>query len=163
MKAIKLVTQILFLVTFLTTSFTSKPQNNVPFQPVKGYCFVGEDQDAAHLFLILRSEKEWNTYFKPLPGHYVKEVTNIDWNKYIAVATIKSGNEAWALQAKRIELDEGELYFEYEAKQTDTGLSWKNATLLAVLVPKGNYKAIQYVENGSVIRKLYNFTGKRDF
>ncbi|MFN3315778.1 MAG: hypothetical protein ACK40K_03130, partial [Raineya sp.] len=122
-----------------------------------------DDQDAKHLFLVIRNEKEWNSYFKPLPGHYVKEITTIDWNKYVAVATVKSGNEAWALQAKRVELDEGELYFEYEAVKTDACLTWKNATPLAILVPKANYKAIQYIENGSLIRKIHNFTGKRDF
>ncbi len=156
-------TQTLFLIVLLTSSFTLKPQNNIPFQPVKGYNFVGDDQDASHLFFVIRSEKEWNAYFKPLPGHYVKEITDIDWSKYVAVATVKSGNEAWALQAKRVELDEGELYFEYEAKKTDAGLSWKNATPLVVIVPKGNYKAIQFIENGNLIRKIHNFTGKRDF
>mgnify|MGYP005849525699 CR=1 FL=1 len=159
----KAFTQTIFIVALLACSFTLKPQNNVPYQAVKGYNFVGEDQDAPTLFMVIRSEKEWSTYFKPLPGHYVKEVTTIDWNKYVALATVKYGNEAWALQPKRVELDEGELYFEYEAKKTDASLSWKNATPLVVLVPKGNYKSIQYIENGSLIRKLYNFTGKRDF
>jgi len=151
------------LLLLLVSSFSLKPQNNVPYQAVKGYNFVGEDQEFSTLFLVIRNEKEWNNYFKPLPGHYVKEITPIDWNKYVAVAAVKYGNEAWALQVKRVELDEGELYFEYEATKTDACLSWKNATSLAVLIPKGNYKSIQYIENGNLIRKLHNFTGKRDF
>jgi len=157
----------LFAILFflLVSSFSLKPQNNVPYQPVKGYNFVGEEgeEDACTLFLVMRNEKEWNAYFKPLPGHYVKEITPIDWSKYVAVATVKYGNEAWALQPKNMELDEGELYFEYEAKKTDACLGWKNATPLVVLVPKANYKSIQYIENGNLIRKLHNFTGKRDF
>jgi len=159
----KAFTQALLIVLFSVCSFSLKPQDNIPYQAVKGYNFVGDDQDASHLFLVIRSEKEWNTYFKPIPGHYVKEITTIDWSKCVAVATVKSGDEAWALEAKRVVLDEGELYFEYEAKQTDSGLGWKNATPLVVLVPKNNYKAIQYIENGSLIRKIHNFTGKRDF
>jgi hypothetical protein len=159
----KALNQILFIAVLVACSFTLKPQNNVPYQAIKGYNFVGEDQEASTLFLVIRSEKEWNTYFKPLPGHYVKEVTTIDWNKYVAVATVKYGNEAWTLQPKNVELDEGELYFEYEAKKTDACLGWKNATPLAVLIPRGNYKSILYIENGNLIRKLHNFTGKRDF
>ncbi|GAB4134417.1 MAG: hypothetical protein OHK0045_21230 [Raineya sp.] len=156
-------TKILFITLLSTSSFTLRTQNNIPYQAVKGYNFVGDDQNVSDLFLVIECEKEWNKYFKPLPGHYVKEITTIDWTKYVAIATVKSGNEAWALQAKRVELDEGELYFEYEATKTDTGLNWKNATPLIVLIPKKNYKSILYIENGSLIRKIHNFTGKRDF
>lgn len=159
----KAFTKILFVVALLSCSFAFKLQNNVPYQAVKGYNFVGEDQDLSTLFMVIRSEKEWDNYFKPLPGHYVKEITTIDWNKHIALATVKYGNEAWAMQAKRVELDEGELFFEYEAKKTDACLSWKNATPLVVLIPRANYKSIQYIENGTLVRKLCNFTGKRDF
>jgi hypothetical protein len=158
-----MATRYFFLFVLISFAFTVKPQGDIVYHPVKGYCFVGDDLNASAIFLVIHNEKEWKNLFKPYPGHYVKEITNIDWNKYVAIATVKYGNEAWALNARKVELDEGELLFEYEATKTDDGLTWKNASPLVVLVPKGNYKVIKYIENGKVIRKLENFTGKRDY
>lgn len=156
------VLQLSVLVIFLLSAQSTKPQGEIQYQPVKGYTFVGEDNDNCQLFFIIQTENEWNSLFRPYPGHYVKEITNIDWQKYYAIATVKTGKNAWRMEAKRLELDEGELIFEYEAQKTDEGLSWKNATPLVILAPKKNYKAVQFVENGKLVRKLHNFTSKRD-
>lgn len=143
--------------------FSNAQSGEIQYQPVKGYAFVGDDQDMCQLFYIIHNEQEWNTLFKPYPGHYVKEITNIDWQKYNAIATVKTGKDAWRLEAKRLELDEGEFIFEYEAQKTDEGLGWKNATPLVIIAPKKNCRAVQFVENGRMIKKLHNFSSKRDF
>jgi|JI81BgreenRNA_FD_contig_31_584564_length_1043_multi_4_in_0_out_0_2 hypothetical protein len=153
----------ILLSSLLLLAFTVKPQGDISYHHVKGYHFIGEESERTDIFLIIHNDKEWKNFFKPYPGHYVKEVTNIDWNKYIAVGIIKYGNTAWTMQAKRVELDEGELTFEYASQKTDEGLVWKNATPLVVLIPKGKYRALKYIENNTLVRKFENFTGKRDF
>jgi len=155
--------KFILLLSFLSLALTVKPQGDINYHHVKGYHFIGEETNMSDIFLVINSDKEWQSFFKPYPGHYIKEVTNIDWNKYVAVCVIKYGNNAWAMKAKRVELDEGELSFEYDTQKTDDGLIWKNATSLVVLIPKGKYRALKYVENNNIVRKMENFTGKRDF
>jgi len=148
------------LLLVLLSSHT-KPQGKINYEYVKGYQFVGAYEEK-NIFLTIQDAKEWAELFKPYPGHHV-QTTPIDWKKSMVIAVIKYNNDAWALQANKVELDEGELVFEYLAKKTDDNLEWKNASALIVVVPRGKYQAIKYLENGSISHKIENFTGKRDY
>ncbi|MDX1902804.1 MAG: hypothetical protein SFU27_01495 [Thermonemataceae bacterium] len=152
---------ILLGLLFILFSSNSKPQGKISYQYVKGYQFVGAYEDK-NIFLTIQDANEWANLFKPYPGHHV-QTTPIDWQKSMVIAVVKYNNDAWNLEANTVELDEGELVFEYQAKKTDDNLEWKNASTLIVVVPKGKYQAIKYLENGNISHKIENFTGKRDY
>jgi hypothetical protein len=150
---------IFFLMVSVAATFQT--QKDVSYTNVKGYSFVGQD-DMPVMYYAISSQKEWEKLFQPCSGHHQLEVTPIDWKNQMVIALVKNGNEYWVMKPQKAYLDEGELLFEYQAHQNDKNMSWKAAVPLIILVPRGNYKAIQFVENGAIIRKIENFNGNRE-
>ena len=135
----------------------------IDFECVQGYHFTGQENDLSMLFFAIKSPREWESNFQPYPGHYALACTPVNFDNYVAIAIIKQSQDHWVLRPKRVVIDEGEVSFEYEAHISEKNIGWRNAAPLIVLVPKASYKSVRFIENGSVMKKIENFDGKRDF
>ncbi|NIK74348.1 hypothetical protein FHS56_001861 [Thermonema lapsum] len=138
-------------------SWTYSIRLAVDFEPVRGYVFVGPDTDLSMLFYTIKSQEEWETVFKPYPGHYPKKVTRVDFKRYDAIALIKNGYDYWFLRPQKVEVENGEVNFFYEAYITEKNIPWKAAIPLIVLIPKGQYKAVRFIENGRIVKRLEHY------
>ncbi|WP_038028271.1 hypothetical protein [Thermonema rossianum] len=138
-------------------SWTYSGRSLVEFEPVRGYVFVGPDTDLTMLFYTIKSEAEWASVFEPYPGHYPKKVTRVDFNRYDAIALIKNGYDYWFLRPQKVEVENGEVNLFYEAYITEKNIPWKAAIPLIVLIPKGKYKAVRFIENGRIVKRLEHY------
>jgi len=138
-------------------SWTHSSRLAVDFEPVRGYVFVGPDTDLSMLFYTIKSQEEWETVFEPYPGHYPKKVTRVDFKRYDAIALIKNGYDYWFLRPQKVEVENGEVNFFYEAYITEKNIPWKAAIPLIVLIPKGQYKAVRFIENGRIVKRLEHY------
>lgn len=129
----------------------------IDFEPVRGYTFIGPDTDLSMLFFTIKTQKQWDTTFQPYPGHYPRKVTRVDFNQHDAIALIKNGYDYWFLRPQKVEVENGEVNLYYEAYLSEPNLSWKAAIPLIVLIPKGTYKAVRYIENGRVVKRLEHY------
>lgn len=137
--------------------------HEIDFEFVQGYRFVGHENDLSMLFFAIKSSQEWQANFQPYPGHYAPACTPVNFEKYVAIAIIKQSQDHWVLRPRRVLIEEGDISFEYEAYTSEKNIGWRNAAPLIVLVPKASYKSVRFIENGSIMKKIENFDGKRDF
>ena len=126
------------------------------FDTYSGY-FVSNkfEPDAAESFVVISDQEQFNKIFGVafVMGDKSHRLPKDAFKANIVVAAIKRGNAVVEYKVESVTETEGVV----ELKYTTTSQKSDTATFacpLIVSIPKGNYKAVQFVEGAKVVKKV---------
>ncbi len=126
------------------------------FDTYSGY-FVSNkfEPDAAESFLVVTDQEGFDKVFGVafVMGDKAHRLPKDAFKSFMVVAAIKRGKAVVEFKVEGVTLKEGvvELCCTTTEKKSDTATF---ACPLIVSIPKGEYTAVQFVENGKVVKKL---------
>jgi acylphosphatase len=126
------------------------------FDTYSGY-FVSNkfEPDAAESFLVITDQEGFDKVFGVafVMGDKSHRLAKDAFKTLVVVAAIKRGNAVVEFKVEGVTLIEGvaELCYTTTEKKSDTATF---ACPLIVSIPTGEYKAVQFVENGKAVKKL---------
>lgn len=131
-------------------------KNALPFDTYSGY-FVSNkfEPDAAQSFVVLRDQKQFDAVFGAAFVMHDKShrLPKDAFKSNIVLAAVKRGKAVWQFEVQGVAATKGvvELKYQTTSKTSDTATF---ACPLIVSIPKGDYQAVQFVENGKAVRKV---------
>jgi len=128
----------------------------LPFDTYSG-CFVSNqfEPDAAASFVVIRDQAQFDRVF------HVAYVMNDKAHRLpvsglwdlLVIAAIHRGKAMWTYQVEGVTVEAGVVTLRYTAAAQKSD-SATFACPLIVSVPRGAYRAVQFVENGKAVKKV---------
>ena len=153
MKTLALFVLVMLVATNLVQAEPAKP---VTFDTHDGY-FVSNkfEPDAPASFVVLQDQKAFDKVFGS--GFVMNDkhhrLPKDAFESKMVVAAIKRGKAVWTYKVDAVTADAGILTVGYTAK-TEANPTTEFACPLIVSVPKGDNLAVQFVEDGKVVKKI---------
>jgi hypothetical protein len=126
------------------------------FDAYSGY-FVSNkfEPDAAESFVAITDQEQFDKVFGVafVMRDKSHRLPKDAFKANMIVAAIKRGSAVWDFKIESVSVKSGAV----ELKYTTTSTKSNTATFacpLIVSIPKGDYKAVQFVENGKVVKKI---------
>jgi hypothetical protein len=155
MKRSKIVL-LLIVIGWLGQPALAADGAKLPFDTYSGY-FVSNkfEPDAAVSFVVINDQEQFDKVFGVafVMGDKSHRLAKDAFKANIVVAAIKRGNAVVEYKVKSVTETKGVV----EVKYTTTSQKSDTATFacpLIVSIPKGKYKAVQFVEGGKVVKKV---------
>jgi hypothetical protein len=151
----------LTLVVFVMLTATNLVQAAPATQPVvfdthDGY-FVSNkfEPDAPASFMVFQDQKAFDKVFGS--GFVMNDkhhrLPKDAFESKMVVAAIKRGKAVWTYKVEAVTAEAGILTLRYSTK-TEAHPTAEFACPLIVSIPKGDYAAVQFVEDGKVVKKI---------
>ncbi len=128
----------------------------LPFDTYSGY-FVSNtfEPDAAQSFVVILDQKQFNKVFgvAVVMNDKSHRLPKKAFQSQIVLAVVKRGSAHWQYKVEGVSVNQGVV----ELRYTTTSKASKSATFacpLIVSVPKGNYAAVAFTENGKPVKTL---------
>lgn len=153
---LRTIALLLLLVGLLICPARAADENALAFDTYSGYFVVNTfEPDAAESFLVITSQEQFDKVFGSafVMGDKSHRLPKDAFATNIVLAAVKRGPATWEFKVQEASLKDGTV----ELKYTATSKPSDSATFacpLIVSVPKGTYKAVQFVENGKPAKKL---------
>ncbi|MEN6458209.1 MAG: hypothetical protein ABFC63_04710 [Thermoguttaceae bacterium] len=145
----------LFLLTWPSVAGATEP-TNLPFDSCSGY-FVSNrfEPDAAQSFLVSTNQKQFDKVFglAVVMGDKSHRLPTDAFKSKMVLAVVKRAKAVWEFKVLGVTLDNGVVKLNY----TTTSKKSESATFacpLVVSIPKGNYRAVEFVEDKQVVKKI---------
>jgi hypothetical protein len=142
----------LVVVLALGTLATAAERMAVPFVVHDGYFVSNQfEPNAATSFVVLQDQKAFDDIFHAVPplGGNQKKPNPLPANAFetkMVVAAIHRGKGEWTYKVAGVQLDGKTLIVRYGV--TMKPVTFEEACPMIVSVPKGDYTAVRFVENG---------------
>ncbi len=137
------------------------PTSQVPFDTYSGY-FVSNkfEPNAADSFVAITDQGQFDKVFgvAMVMGDKSHRLPKDVFKSNIVVAAIKRGKTVWDFKVEGVTVKDGVVELRYSAKSKKSD-STTFACPLIVSIPKGEYKAVQFVENQKSV-KTVEISGK---
>ncbi len=133
-----------------------KIKNGLPFDTYSGY-FVSNkfEPDADQSFVVLQDQKQFDAVFGAAFVMHDRSyrLPKDAFKSNIVLAAVKRGKGVWQFEVQSVTETKGvvELKYKTASKKSDTATF---ACPLIVSIPKGDYRAVQFIENGKAVRKV---------
>ncbi|MCY2930739.1 MAG: protease complex subunit PrcB family protein [Planctomycetota bacterium] len=147
---------LLLVVGALGHSAWAADENALAFDSYSGYFVVNTfEPDAAESFVVITSQEQFDKVFGSafVMGDKSHRLPKDAFASNIVLAAVKRGKATWEFKVQQASLKDGTV----ELKYTATSKPSDSATFacpLIVSVPKGSYKAVQFVENDKPVKKI---------
>lgn len=142
----------LFLLAWPCLARATEP-TNLPFDTYSGY-FVSNrfEPDAAQSFLVIASQKQFDKVFgvAVVMGDKSHRLPTDTIKSNVVLAVAKRGKAVWEFEVHDVTVDSGVVRLRY----TTTSKESESATFacpLIVSIPKGEYKAVEFVEDKKTV------------
>ena len=76
-----------------------------------------------------------------------------DFNSNMVLAVVKRGNAFWEYKVEKATVEHGVVRFRYKATSKKTPSTTFSCPLI-VSVPKGDYKAVKFIENKKAVKTI---------
>ena len=143
------------LVTLLQPASGAEPAE-LKWDVYSGY-FVSNkfEPDKPESYLVIQDKKRFDEVFGVAATMWDKSHRLPDgaFKSLVVVTAIKRGRAFWEYTVQGVTVDEGVVQLRYTAV-SDTSGSATFACPLIVSIPKGKYKAVQFIENGKTIKQI---------
>jgi len=130
------------------------------YDTYSGYFVLNKfEPNAAESFVVASSQEQFDNVFGAAFVMHDKShrLAKGAFESSIVVAAIKRGNALWDFKVDSVVVADGVVQLKYTAKsQPNQTASF--AVPLIVSIPKGDYKAVEFIENGKSAKRLE--TGK---
>jgi hypothetical protein len=132
-------------------------QKKLDFKKVEGYFMSAKypTKDPT-ICLVFKDKASWEKVFlRNRPPYDQKKITHIDFDKYIAIAVVKCGNNWWEMKTESVALlNSKKLVVKYAAKCVKKGMSWIANQPHIIMIEKLSYSSVAFTENGKVVKTL---------
>ena len=149
--------QLLLLLLLLTAipAFAAK-EAETPFDTYSGYFVSNQfEPDAATSFVIIQDQAQFDRVFGAafVMRDKSRRLAPEDFKTHTILGVIHRGPAMCEFQVAKVALSGGtaELHYAVTSKKSDTATF---ACPLIVSIPKGDYQAVKFVENGKVAKVL---------
>ena len=134
----------------------SAPAKPLQFDTYAGYFVSNQfEPDAPESFVVLRSQEQFDKVFGVafVMNDKSHRLPKNAFQSLMIVSPIKRGSATWSYKVEGVSQQAGvvELRYTTSATKSDTATF---ACPLIVSIPKGDYAAIRFVENGRPVKKL---------
>ena len=126
------------------------------FDTYGGYFVANKfEPDAAESFLVITDQKQFDKVFGVafVMGDKSHRLPKDAFKSSMVLAAVKRGAAVWECNGEKVTEAKGvvELRYTTTSKESDSATF---ACPLIVSIPKGDYKAVQFVENGKAVKKV---------
>lgn len=128
----------------------------LPFDTYSGYFVSNEfEPDAAESFVVINDQEQFDKVFGVAMVMQDKShrLPADAFKSNVVLAAIKRGNAVWEYKAEGVSMKDGVVEVRYTATSTESE-SATFASPLIVSIPKGNYKAVEFVENEKPVKTV---------
>lgn len=131
--------------------------NRLNFLETKGYMARRDIDLKAVSYLVFNNKLDWDAYLKRVPPGMtqITPISEEQFRTHMAVAVIKRGNTYWEMTPYGVWQNGGELRINYDAILTHQNLGWEATTLFVILVERGNFNRISFLQNGQKMEEVY--------
>ena len=147
---------VLIVVGWMGQPVRAADETALAFDTYSGY-FVANtfEPDAAESFVVITSQEQFDKVFGAayVMGDKSHRLPKDAFKSNIVLAVVKRGKATWEYKVQQATLNDGTVELKYAATSKPSDPA-SFACPLIVSVPKGSYKAIQFVENGQPAKKL---------
>jgi hypothetical protein len=137
-------------------STTDAEPTKLPFDTYSGY-FVSNkfEPDAAESFVVIGDQEQFDSVFgvAMVMGDKSHRLPEDAFLSNVVLAAIKRGDAVWEFKVEGITADDGVVQLRYAATSTKSDTA-TFASPLVVSIPKGEHKAVEFVENGKPAKKV---------
>ena len=159
---LKIVFIYLISVFSLQSGASDEEDQKLKFDIHSGY-FVSNkfEPQESRSFVIAKNQKEFDQVFGVafVLGDKSHRLEENELKSKTVIATIRRGKSLCDFKVNSITNNDGVLEVKYAAKmQKESTASF--ASPLIISVPKGNYKAIHFIENGKVLKQIKSIDKK---
>ncbi|MEI6192827.1 MAG: hypothetical protein WCS42_00690 [Verrucomicrobiota bacterium] len=133
----------------------ASPQD-VSFDSYSGYFVSNQfEPDASALFVVATDRRQFGHVFGSafVMGDKSHRLPEDVFQSRLVVAAIKRGGATWAFKVEKVTQQDGIVELRYTATESESG-SATFACPLIVSLPKGEYNAVQFVENGKLVKQV---------
>jgi hypothetical protein len=152
----KRVAALLFAICCLGKNSSAAEPAKLTFDTYGGY-FVSNkfEPNAAESFVVIHDQEQFDKVFGVafVMGDTSHRLPEDAFKTLVVVAAIKRGNAVVEYKVDCVSVKEGMVELKYTTTSTKSNTA-NFACPLIVSIPKGEYKAIQFVENGKLTKKL---------
>jgi hypothetical protein len=136
----------------------------LPHDTYSGY-FVSNkfEPDAAQSFVVLTDQKQFDQVFGVafVMGDKSHRLPKDAFKTLMVIAAIKRGNAFWEYTVEGVTVDEGVVQLRYKAKSKKTPATTFSCPLI-VSIPKGSYKAVEFVESDERVKTIELDAGRTE-
>lgn len=152
----KTVTLSTFAVCLICHVGIAAQPTILPLDTYSGY-FVSNrfEPDAPESFVVIASQEHFDQIFGVafVMGDKSHRLSKSAFKSNLVLAVIKRGNALWEYKPKGATVDQGVVQLRYKASSKKTPTT-TFACPLIVSVPKGEYKAVKFIENNKEIKTV---------
>jgi hypothetical protein len=147
------------IVAVAWASDPDQPQpaaTNVPYDAYDGYFVSNQfEPDAEQSFVVLASQREFDRVFGVAMVMHDKShrLAKDAFKEGLVLATVKRGNAVWTFRVDSVTVDSGVVQLRYRAKSRKSD-SAGFACPLILSIPKGSYKAVEFIENKKAVHAI---------
>lgn len=128
----------------------------LPHDTYSGY-FVSNkfESDAAQSFVVITDQDRFDEVFGVafVMNDKSHRLPKDAFKTLMVIATIKRGNAFWEYKVENVTVDEGVVRLRYKATSKKTPAT-TFACPLIVSIPKGRYKAVEFVEGDETVKRV---------
>ena len=126
------------------------------FDTYSGYFVSNQfEPNAAESFVVITDQDQFDKVFgvAMVMGDKSRRLPKDAFTSSIVLAVVKNGKMVWKFHVERITVQSGVVQFHYgsKAKKTTTATF---ACPLIVSIPKGQYTAVEFIENKKPVKKI---------
>jgi len=134
----------------------------LPHDTYSGY-FVSNkfEPDAAQSFVVLADQEQFDKVFGVafVMNDKSPRLPKDAFKTLMVIATIKRDNAFWEFKVEGVTVDEGVVRLRYKATSKKTSETMFACPLI-VSIPRGKYKAVEFVENDEKVKTVELGTGR---
>lgn len=128
----------------------------LPFDTYSGYFVSNQfEPDAGESFSIINDQEQFDKVFGVAMVMQDKSprLPEDAFKSNVVLAAIKRGDVIWDYKVEGVSVEDGVVEVRYNATSV-TSDSATFASPLIVSIPKGNYRAVEFVENGKPVKSI---------
>jgi len=143
--------------------FAAEPAT-LPHDTYSGY-FVSNkfESDAAQSFVVITDQDRFDEVFGVafVMNDKSHRLPKDAFKTLMVIATIKRGNAFWEYKVEGVTEDEGVVQLRYKATSKKTPATTYSCPLI-VSIPKGSYKAVEFVESDERVKTIELDAGRTE-
>lgn len=127
----------------------------LPFDTYSGYFVSNQfEPDSAESFAVIAAQEQFDNTFgvATVMGDKSHRLAKNVFESNVVLAAIKRGGEMWEFKVETVTVNNGVVALRYTTT-SETSDSATFACPLIVSIPKGQYTAVRFIENGKVVKE----------
>ena len=151
-----LTTLLPLVICCLGQELSAAEPIKLPFDTYSGY-FVSNrfEPDAAESFLVITDQKQFDKVFgvAMVMGDKSHRLPKDAFKSNMVLAVVKRGNAVWEFKVEGVTVNDGVVRLRYMTTSKESE-SATFACPLTVSIPKGQYKAVEFIENKRPVKEI---------